>query len=129
MTTPTDWKYLADCLRSELADYGGLLHLFEAQQRALFDLKATVVLQLADDIENHARALAESLETRGFHPTAPRAVRDPLRFGWADALGLALAVGVTSAAALARGAYVLYGAELYYSPGLRPLYAFVRAWM
>ena len=58
MTTPTDWKYLADCLRSELADYGGLLHLFEAQQRALFDLKATVVLQLADDIENHARALA-----------------------------------------------------------------------
>jgi flagellar biosynthesis/type III secretory pathway chaperone len=64
MTTPTDWKYLADCLRSELADYGGLLHLFEAQQRALFDLKATVVLQLADDIENHARALAESRTVR-----------------------------------------------------------------
>jgi energy-coupling factor transporter transmembrane protein EcfT len=48
-----------------------------------------------------ARALAESLETRGFHPTAPRAVRDPLRFGWTDGLGLGLAAVLTAAAALA----------------------------
>ena len=29
------WEYIAECLRAELADYGGLLHLFEAQQRSL----------------------------------------------------------------------------------------------
>ena len=96
---------------------------------AWMKLEVTLLRPVVARALRRARALAESLETRGFHPTAPRAVRDPLRFGWADAFGLALAVGVTSAAALARGAYVLYGAELYYSPGLRPLYAFVRAWM
>lgn len=76
-----------------------------------------------------ARALAESLETRGFHPTAPRAVREPLRMRAGDRALLAAIGAVTLAAAAARGLYVLYGAELYYAPALRPLYAFVRAWM
>ncbi len=76
-----------------------------------------------------ARALAESLETRGFHPTAPRAVREPLRMGAADVLGLTTVALVAFAAATARGLYALYGAELYYAPSLRPLYAFVREWM
>ncbi|MFN7143347.1 MAG: hypothetical protein ACK4YP_06190, partial [Myxococcota bacterium] len=76
-----------------------------------------------------ARALAESLETRGFHPTAPRAVREPLRMTAVDVAGLVTVALVAAAAAAARGLYVLYGAELYYAPALRPLYAFVRAWM
>jgi energy-coupling factor transport system permease protein len=76
-----------------------------------------------------ARALAESLETRGFHPTAPRAVREPLRFGPGDVAGLGGAVTLAAAATVARGLYLLYGSELYYAPELRGLYAFVRGWM
>ena len=58
MNTP--WEFIAECLRAELADYGGLLHLFENQQRALFERDADTVLNLANEIEAHARALAES---------------------------------------------------------------------
>ena len=64
MTMSVSWEYIAECLRGELADYGGLLHLFEAQQRALFDRDAHVVLQLANEIENHANALAQSRTVR-----------------------------------------------------------------
>lgn len=76
-----------------------------------------------------ARALAESLETRGFHPTAPRAVREPLVWSAGDLAGLG-AVATFAAASLAlRAIYVAYGLELYYHPALRPVYAFVRAWL
>lgn len=54
------WEYIAECLRAELADYGGLLHLFENQQRALFDRDAGQVLHLGTEIEVHARTLAET---------------------------------------------------------------------
>ena len=64
MTTFTSWASIAGCLREELADYGGLLHLFEAQQRALFDRDANTVLRLANEIEVHARTLAESRTRR-----------------------------------------------------------------
>jgi flagellar biosynthesis/type III secretory pathway chaperone len=64
MTTTIHWEYLAECLRGELADYGGLLHLFEAQQRALFDRDAGGVLELANEIERHANSLAHSRTTR-----------------------------------------------------------------
>lgn len=76
-----------------------------------------------------ARALAESLETRGFHPTAPRAVREPLRMSHGDQIALTTFAFVTLAAIAARLTYVAYGLELYYHPALRPLYAFVRAWV
>lgn len=64
MTTTIHWEFIAECLRAELADYGGLLHLFEAQQRSLFDRDAANVLRLASEIEGHARALAESRSHR-----------------------------------------------------------------
>lgn len=60
----TDWQQIADFLRAELADYGGLLYLFEKQQRALFDRDADTVLRLADDIEAHTRTLADSRRSR-----------------------------------------------------------------
>ena len=34
------WSPIADHLRSEIAEYGGLLHLFEQQQRQLFSRNA-----------------------------------------------------------------------------------------
>jgi len=54
----TTWEIIADCLRAELADYGGLLHLFEAQQRGLFERNADRVLQLSGEIESQAGLLA-----------------------------------------------------------------------
>lgn len=54
------WEFIADCLRSELADYGGLLHLFENQQRSLFGRDADAVLRCAHEIEQQALAVAES---------------------------------------------------------------------
>jgi hypothetical protein len=56
----THWEFIAECLRAELADYGGLLHLFETQQRSLFDRDAESVLHLANEIEAQARAVAGS---------------------------------------------------------------------
>ncbi len=64
ITTTTPWEFIAACLREELADYGGLLHLFEAQQRALFDRDAHTVLHLANEIEQHALSLAQSRNRR-----------------------------------------------------------------
>lgn len=55
----THWELIADCLRQELADYGGLLHLFETQQRSLFDRDADAVLRLGHAIETQARELAD----------------------------------------------------------------------
>ncbi len=57
-TVTTPWTFIAECLREELADYGGLLHLFEVQQRALFDREPDTVLRLANEIEAHARTLS-----------------------------------------------------------------------
>jgi hypothetical protein len=56
----THWEFIAECLRAELADYGGLLRLFEAQQRSLFDRDADAVLRVASEIEHQAQAVAGS---------------------------------------------------------------------
>jgi hypothetical protein len=51
------WAIIADCLRRELIDYGGLLQLFEAQQHALYAKDAGDVLLHGSAIE----ALADNL--------------------------------------------------------------------
>lgn len=58
------WEYIADCLRAELADYGGLLQLFESQQRSLFSRDPEAVLRCAGEIETQARAVADSRTRR-----------------------------------------------------------------
>jgi flagellar biosynthesis/type III secretory pathway chaperone len=62
--TPVTWQQLAECLRTELADYGGLLALFEEQQRALFARHANEVLRLSTEIEGQARAVQSSRQRR-----------------------------------------------------------------
>jgi flagellar biosynthesis/type III secretory pathway chaperone len=62
--TTTHWEFIAECLRQELADYGGLLHLFEAQQRALFDRNPDAVLGYAAEIDRQAVALADCRSRR-----------------------------------------------------------------
>lgn len=53
------WQLIADSLREELAEYGGLLALFEQQQQALLSRDADSVLRLAGEIEDQARILTD----------------------------------------------------------------------
>lgn len=62
MSTP--WEQIADSLRTELADYGGLLHLFEEQQRCLLERSAVEVLEVTVSIEGQARDLAVNRSKR-----------------------------------------------------------------
>ena len=58
------WELIAQCLRAELADYGGLLHLFEAQQRSAAGRDSKAVLSFAREIEAQARVAAHSRHRR-----------------------------------------------------------------
>lgn len=58
------WEFIAECLRAELADYGALLHLFEEQQRSLFDRNPDAVLHYAGEIEAQVRTVADSRSRR-----------------------------------------------------------------
>ena len=96
---------------------------------AWLKLEVALLLPVVARSLRRARALAESLDARGFDPVAPRSARRPLvmRAGEKALLGVVLVVTVSAMAA--RGLYLLYTAELLYVPALRPLYGFVRAWM
>lgn len=76
-----------------------------------------------------ARLLAESLDTRGFDPVAPRSLRRPLVWGSLDVGLLAVAGAVTVGLVGARVLWRLYTLEVLYVPALRPLYGWVRAWL
>jgi len=76
-----------------------------------------------------ARVLAESLDARGFDPSAPRAVRRPLVMAWWEP-ALLMAVGsVVLATVSARVLMLLYTSDTLYLPALRDLYGFVRTWL
>jgi energy-coupling factor transporter ATP-binding protein EcfA2 len=77
----------------------------------------------------HAAVLAESLKGRGFDPAGRRTVAHPLRARPAEvALGGAVVL-LTLAVVGARALFLLYTSGLWYAPALRPLYAWVRAWL
>jgi hypothetical protein len=59
----THWETIANCLRAELADYGGLLHLFEETQRYLFERDPDNVLRVTHEIEEMSRSV-EGCRTR-----------------------------------------------------------------
>ena len=58
------WESIADALRAELAEYGGLLHRFEAQQQSLLARDSAAVLQLSTEIEAQTRLAADRREQR-----------------------------------------------------------------
>ncbi len=76
-----------------------------------------------------ARALAESLDARGFDPEAPRSALRPLHMPRRELLLLGAAFAATGAAAAGRLALLLYASDTLYVPAWRPLYAWVRAWL
>lgn len=51
------WIIIADALRTEIAGFGGLLNLFEQQQKRLFARDTDAVLQLSTDIEAQTRQM------------------------------------------------------------------------
>ena len=53
------WETIAERLRDELQEYGGLLGLFEAQQEALFRRDSDGVLSSISSIETQARAATQ----------------------------------------------------------------------
>lgn len=56
----THWEFIAECLRTELAEYGGLLTLFEEKQRYLLERDIDNVLRLTTEIEQLARSVGDS---------------------------------------------------------------------
>lgn len=76
-----------------------------------------------------SQALAESLDSRGFDPLQERTSLHPLQFRWRDygVLGL-LGLGLLGLGT-ARLLFILYAQDLWYSPNLRPLYAWIRSYL
>lgn len=58
------WQKIADCLRNELAEYGGLLALFADQQKYLFARDANEVLRISSEVEQQVRTLEQSRRQR-----------------------------------------------------------------
>jgi FlgN protein len=58
------WEEIAESLRQELAGYGGILHLFELQQRALAERDLDKVVERCPAIEARALALASRRKER-----------------------------------------------------------------
>lgn len=60
----THWKVIAECLRAELAEYGGLLNLLEQQQRRILARDAEAAMQLGAQLERQAAGVAECRQQR-----------------------------------------------------------------
>jgi energy-coupling factor transport system permease protein len=76
-----------------------------------------------------ARALAESLDSRGFDPVAPRTMRRPLVLRWSDVAMIGLAFLTAGGVVALRGLFLLYVGDVAYFPALRTLYGLIRDWL
>ena len=92
-------------------------------------LEVSLLRPLVARAIRRAWCLGESLDSRGFDPVAPRAVRNPLTFARFEPALIAMATAVTLSALTMRVLYLMYTWDSVYVPALRPVYAFVRAWL
>lgn len=76
-----------------------------------------------------ARAMAETLDARGFDPLRPRRLRVPLQARPTELALAGLVWGCLFAVVTAELLYRAYLAEVLYLPALRPLYGLVRTWL
>jgi hypothetical protein len=53
------WEQIAECLRDEIAEYGGLLHLFDVQQQAIAARDPAASFRHGNAINAFARKLAD----------------------------------------------------------------------
>lgn len=93
---------------------------------AWLGLEAALLAPVLARTLRRARALAESLDSRGFDASAPRAVRRPLRIGAVDVAVLTVAMLFAFCVATIRMLFVLYTSDTWYHPGLREFYALAR---
>jgi flagellar biosynthesis/type III secretory pathway chaperone len=63
----TDWEPLADALRGELQEYGGLLSLFDDQQNAILRREPDAVLATQDSIASQLKTINECRKQREAH--------------------------------------------------------------
>ena len=92
-------------------------------------LEVSLLRPLVARAIRRAWCLGESLDARGFDPVAPRAVRKPLQFGQWEPVLIVMVGTITMTSVAMRLLYLLYTWDSVYLPALRPMYAFVRAWM
>lgn len=59
-----EWEHIADSLRQEIGEYGGLLHLFEEQQRLLFTRDPDAVLRMSEEIQQRLPVVQEARRNR-----------------------------------------------------------------
>jgi energy-coupling factor transport system permease protein len=76
-----------------------------------------------------SRALAASMDTRGFDPSARRDGRGKLTWRSTDTFIALTAATVCVCVVASRVAYVLYTLDLAYHPSLRWVYGLVRTWL
>jgi flagellar biosynthesis/type III secretory pathway chaperone len=74
----TSWEEIADCLRSEAAEYGQLLHLIDEQQKIIFQRDVEAILRTNDAIKAQTVILDEF-----------RRRRERMAAGFAEASGVA----------------------------------------
>ncbi len=96
---------------------------------AWLTLEVSLLRPLVARAIRRAWCLGESLDSRGFDPVAPRAVRNPLAFAAFEPPLIAMVFGLTFCALGMRLMYLLYTWDSVYIPALRPVYAFVRGWL
>ena len=60
----SDWQPIAEALRHEIAEYGGLLNLFEDQQRCIFQRDAEGILAINLGIEAQVSTLQDCRRAR-----------------------------------------------------------------
>jgi len=91
--------------------------------------QAAVLRPVLASALRRATSLATSVSSRGFDPSAPRTFYPPLVLQTREKLLLAgLALSLATLATV-KGLYWLYLAELFYRPGLRPVYDLARRWL
>lgn len=76
-----------------------------------------------------SRALAASMDTRGFDPSAKRSGRQTITWTGLDTSIAVIASGTCLAIVGSRVVYGLYTLDLVYHPSLRQLYGLVRDWL
>ena len=59
-----EWEHIADALRQEIGEYGGLLHLFEEQQRLLFAREPEAVMRMSEEIQARMPVVQEARRNR-----------------------------------------------------------------
>ena|GEM_PF-48857 len=103
--------------------------LFKRTPWAWLKLEVGLLRPIVARALRRAWSMAESLDTRGFDPIAPRAVMRPLVMSRWEKRLLTITLSLTLSALAARILFALYAADSLYVPALREIYGAVRHYL